>query len=122
MLPCPAGARSAPRQTALAGLGWLSPVGSHLSSVRSSGMRALLLASQVGVGAVGRCPGHCPFPQELEARVPEGQHLFEELLRLGPARGTSEELEDLRYRWMLYKSKLKDSGRLLVGAGRWGCG
>lgn len=54
-------------------------------------------------------------PQELEARVPEGQHLFENLLRGGPARGTSEELEELRYGWMLYKSKLKDSSRLLVG-------
>uniref|UniRef100_A0A2R9AGF6 Nesprin-3 n=1 Tax=Pan paniscus TaxID=9597 RepID=A0A2R9AGF6_PANPA len=52
--------------------------------------------------------------QELEARVPEGQHLFENLLRLGPARGTSDELEDLRYQWMLYKSKLKDSGHLLT--------
>nr|XP_023484107.1 nesprin-3 isoform X1 [Equus caballus] len=52
--------------------------------------------------------------QELEARVPEGQHLFENLLRLGPARETSEELEDLRYRWMLYKSKLKDSSHLLT--------
>lgn len=48
--------------------------------------------------------------------MPEGQHLFENLLRLGPARGTSDELEDLRYQWMLYKSKLKDSGHLLVGA------
>ncbi|XP_003787067.1 nesprin-3 [Otolemur garnettii] len=52
--------------------------------------------------------------QELEARVPEGQHLFENLLRLEPARGTSDELEDLRYQWMLYKSKLKDSGHLLA--------
>nr|XP_058915286.1 nesprin-3 isoform X5 [Kogia breviceps] len=52
--------------------------------------------------------------QELEARVPEGQHLFENLLRLRPARGSSDTLEDLRYRWMLYKSKLKDSSRLLT--------
>ncbi|XP_045671720.1 nesprin-3 isoform X2 [Ursus americanus] len=52
--------------------------------------------------------------QELEARVPEGQHLFENLLHLGPARGTSSELEDVRYQWMLYKSKLKDSGYLLT--------
>ncbi|XP_007942744.1 nesprin-3 [Orycteropus afer afer] len=52
--------------------------------------------------------------QELEARVPEGQHLFESLLCLRPARGTSDELEDLRYRWMLYKSKLKDSSHLLT--------
>lgn len=55
-------------------------------------------------------------PQELEVRVPEGQHLFENLLHLGLARGTSSELEDVRYQWMLYKSKLKDSGYLLVGA------
>ncbi|XP_073923311.1 nesprin-3 isoform X2 [Castor canadensis] len=52
--------------------------------------------------------------QELEARVPEGQHFFENLLRLRPVRGSSDDLEDLRYRWMLYKSKLKDSGRLLT--------
>uniref|UniRef100_A0A8I3MPE2 Spectrin repeat containing nuclear envelope family member 3 n=1 Tax=Canis lupus familiaris TaxID=9615 RepID=A0A8I3MPE2_CANLF len=52
--------------------------------------------------------------RELETRVPEGQQLFEDLLHLGPARGTSDELEDLRYRWMLYKSKLKDSGYLLT--------
>ncbi|GAB1297770.1 Nesprin-3 [Apodemus speciosus] len=51
--------------------------------------------------------------QELEARIPEGQILFENLLRLRPAREPSNELEDLRYRWMLYKSKLKDSGHLL---------
>lgn len=55
-------------------------------------------------------------PQELEARVPEGQHLFEDLLRRKPAGGTSDEMEDLRYRWMLHKSKLKDSRLLLVGA------
>ncbi|XP_051006945.1 nesprin-3 isoform X2 [Acomys russatus] len=52
--------------------------------------------------------------QELEARIPEGQHLFENLLRLRPARDPSNELEGLRYRWMLYKSKLKDSGHLLT--------
>ncbi|XP_037687877.1 nesprin-3 isoform X4 [Choloepus didactylus] len=52
--------------------------------------------------------------QELEARVPEGQQLFESLLRLGPARGTLDELEDLRYQWMLYKSKLKDTSHLLM--------
>uniref|UniRef100_A0A8B9XTS9 Spectrin repeat containing nuclear envelope family member 3 n=1 Tax=Bos mutus grunniens TaxID=30521 RepID=A0A8B9XTS9_BOSMU len=52
--------------------------------------------------------------QELEARIPEGQHLFENLLRLRPASESSDELEDLRYRWMLYKSKLKDSSHLLT--------
>ncbi|KAM5274617.1 nesprin-3 isoform 5-T5 [Ctenodactylus gundi] len=52
--------------------------------------------------------------QELETRIPEGQHLFENLLRLGPTRGASEELEDVRYRWMLYKSKLHDSSHLLL--------
>uniref|UniRef100_A0A8C6H141 Nesprin-3 n=1 Tax=Mus spicilegus TaxID=10103 RepID=A0A8C6H141_MUSSI len=52
--------------------------------------------------------------QELEAQIPEGQHLFENLLRLRPARDPSNELEDLRYRWILYKSKVKDSGHLLT--------
>lgn len=52
--------------------------------------------------------------QELEARIPEGQILFENLLRHRPARDPSNELEDLRYRWMLYKSKLKGSGDLLT--------
>lgn len=72
-----------------------------------------------GWGHLGRldgAPDTVLSPQELEARVPEGQHLFENLLRLGPARGTSDTLEDLRYQWMLYKSKLKDSRQLLVGA------
>nr|XP_060611999.1 nesprin-3 isoform X2 [Anolis sagrei ordinatus] len=47
--------------------------------------------------------------KELQSRVPEGQHHFEDLLRLQPIVRSSEELEDLRYRWMLYKSKLHDS-------------
>ncbi|CAO2587368.1 Syne3 [Lemmus lemmus] len=55
--------------------------------------------------------------QELEARIPEGQHLFESLLHHRPERDPSNELEDLRYRWMLYKSKLRDSGPLLVDPG-----
>ncbi|KAM6256105.1 nesprin-3 isoform 1-T1 [Spheniscus humboldti] len=47
--------------------------------------------------------------EELQSRVPDGQHLFEDLLHLHPVTGNSEDLEDLRYRWMLYKSKLKES-------------
>ncbi|NXF36120.1 SYNE3 protein, partial [Nyctibius bracteatus] len=47
--------------------------------------------------------------EELQSRVPDGQHLFEDLLHLHPVIGDSEDLEDLRYRWMLYKSKLKES-------------
>ncbi|XP_042646650.1 nesprin-3 isoform X2 [Tyto alba] len=47
--------------------------------------------------------------EELQSRVPYGQHLFENLLHLHPVTGNSEDLEDLRYRWMLYKSKLKES-------------
>ncbi|NXJ61844.1 SYNE3 protein, partial [Rostratula benghalensis] len=46
--------------------------------------------------------------QELQSRVPDGQSLFEDLLDLQPFIGNSEDLEDLRYRWMLYKSKLKE--------------
>ncbi|KAM9290247.1 nesprin-3 isoform 1-T1 [Cariama cristata] len=47
--------------------------------------------------------------EELQSRVPDGQCLFEDLLHLHPVIGNSEDLEDLRYRWMLYKSKLKES-------------
>ncbi|XP_074959933.1 nesprin-3 isoform X2 [Phalacrocorax aristotelis] len=47
--------------------------------------------------------------EELQSRVPDGQRLFEDLLHLHPLIGKSEDLEDLRYRWMLYKSKLKES-------------
>ncbi|KAM6134009.1 nesprin-3 isoform 3-T3 [Phoenicopterus ruber ruber] len=46
--------------------------------------------------------------EELQARVPDGQRLFEDLLHLHPVIGNSEDLEDLRYQWMLYKSKLKE--------------
>ncbi|XP_055989753.1 nesprin-3 [Sorex fumeus] len=52
--------------------------------------------------------------QELETRMLEGQQLFENLLRLGPEGCSREELEDLRYQWMLYKSKLEDAGHLLT--------
>ncbi|NXO85808.1 SYNE3 protein, partial [Sitta europaea] len=47
--------------------------------------------------------------EELQSRVPHGQHLFEDLLHLHAVIGNSEELEDLRYRWMLYKAKLRES-------------
>uniref|UniRef100_A0A8V0Z0L1 Nesprin-3 n=1 Tax=Gallus gallus TaxID=9031 RepID=A0A8V0Z0L1_CHICK len=47
--------------------------------------------------------------EELQARVPDGQRRFEDLLHFHPVIGNSEDLEDLRYRWMLYKSKLKES-------------
>ncbi|XP_010002040.1 PREDICTED: nesprin-3 [Chaetura pelagica] len=47
--------------------------------------------------------------EELQSRVPDGQHIFEDLLHLHAVIGHSEDLEDLRYQWMLYKSKLKES-------------
>ncbi|NXQ38283.1 SYNE3 protein, partial [Catharus fuscescens] len=47
--------------------------------------------------------------EELQSRVPHGQQLFEDLLHLHPVVGNAEDLEDLRYRWMLYKSKLRES-------------
>lgn len=53
--------------------------------------------------------------QELQAHVPDGQRRFEDLLRFHPVIGNSEDLEDLRYRWMLYKSKLKESMSSPVG-------
>ncbi|OXB72517.1 UNVERIFIED_CONTAM: hypothetical protein H355_005506, partial [Colinus virginianus] len=53
--------------------------------------------------------------EELQARVPDGQRHFEDLLHFHPVIGNSEDLEDLRYRWMLYKSKLKESLSSPVG-------
>ncbi|XP_032089691.1 nesprin-3 isoform X2 [Thamnophis elegans] len=52
--------------------------------------------------------------KELQLRVPEGQYHFEELLHLQPAGKNWDELEELRYQWMLYKSKLKDSNNALM--------
>uniref|UniRef100_A0A8C0IQG3 Spectrin repeat containing nuclear envelope family member 3 n=1 Tax=Chelonoidis abingdonii TaxID=106734 RepID=A0A8C0IQG3_CHEAB len=56
--------------------------------------------------------------KELQSRVPKGQCLFEEFRSLQTVDGTSEDVEDLRYQWMLYKSKLKDSSSSLVGEQR----
>uniref|UniRef100_A0A663DU48 Nesprin-3 n=1 Tax=Aquila chrysaetos chrysaetos TaxID=223781 RepID=A0A663DU48_AQUCH len=53
--------------------------------------------------------------EELQSRVPDGQRLFEDLLHLHSVIGNSEDLEDLRYRWMLYKSMLKESMSSPVG-------
>ncbi|NWT20279.1 SYNE3 protein, partial [Vireo altiloquus] len=53
--------------------------------------------------------------EELQSHVPDGQRLFEDLLHLHPVIGNSEELEELRYRWMLYKSKLRESMSSPVG-------
>ncbi|KAL7992657.1 hypothetical protein Chor_016913 [Crotalus horridus] len=58
--------------------------------------------------------------KELQLRVPEGQYHFEELLHLQPAGQNWDELEELRYQWMLYKSKLKDSNNTLVSLNIWG--
>ncbi|NXY43247.1 SYNE3 protein, partial [Ceuthmochares aereus] len=46
--------------------------------------------------------------EELQSHVPGGQHLFERLLRLYPVTGNSDDMEDLRYQWVLYRSKLKE--------------
>ncbi|XP_051662393.1 nesprin-3 isoform X3 [Manacus candei] len=56
--------------------------------------------------------------EELQSRVPDGQRQFEDLLHLHSVIGNSEDLEDLRYRWMLYKSKLKESMSLPI-PGSW---
>ncbi|NWS72515.1 SYNE3 protein, partial [Crotophaga sulcirostris] len=50
--------------------------------------------------------------EELQSRVPAGQRHFEVLL---PLIGNSEDMEELRYRWMLYKSQLKESMSSVVG-------
>ncbi|XP_054909508.1 nesprin-3 isoform X2 [Poeciliopsis prolifica] len=47
--------------------------------------------------------------QALRSRLPEGQQMFQLLLRQNQSsQGEDETLENLRYRWTLYKSKLKE--------------
>ncbi|NXF90357.1 SYNE3 protein, partial [Eubucco bourcierii] len=53
--------------------------------------------------------GHQSKLEELQSRVPSGQSLFDNLLHVHSVIGNSEDLDDLRYRWMLYKSKLKEA-------------
>lgn len=51
------------------------------------------------------------YLQGLRARIPWGQTQFQKLLSSWQTAAGREdvELEELRYRWMLYKSKLKDA-------------
>lgn len=59
--------------------------------------------------------------KELRSRISMGQDLFQSLLKSkGTKMGADAHLEDLRYQWMLYKSKLKDVGDLRVAAQRHG--
>ncbi|XP_030307718.1 nesprin-3 [Calypte anna] len=55
--------------------------------------------------------------EELQSHVPHGQQIFEDLLHLHAVVGNSEDMEDLRYRWMLYKSQLKESMSSLQSSG-----
>lgn len=49
--------------------------------------------------------------QALKSRLPKGQEMFTLLIKQSESNeDVDETLEDLRYRWMLYKSKLKDVG------------
>ncbi|XP_051886853.1 nesprin-3 [Pristis pectinata] len=52
----------------------------------------------------------------LNCHVPRGQKIFEELISAKCAGVNEEEkqLEDLRYRWILYKTKLSEAGELLI--------
>ncbi|XP_041121132.1 nesprin-3-like isoform X2 [Polyodon spathula] len=55
--------------------------------------------------------------KELWSRISIGQDLFQFLLKSkGTKIGEDAHLEDLRYQWMLYKSKLKDVGDLRITA------
>ncbi|XP_072350576.1 nesprin-3 isoform X3 [Scyliorhinus torazame] len=52
----------------------------------------------------------------LESRVPHGQKMFEKLIGAEFISMNEEEkkLEDLRYRWLVYKTKLKEAGELSI--------
>lgn len=53
----------------------------------------------------------CVCLQGLRAGIPWGQAQFQQLLRSWHSEAGTEDmdLEELRYRWMLYKSKLKEA-------------
>uniref|UniRef100_A0A1A7WEH1 Spectrin repeat containing, nuclear envelope family member 3 n=1 Tax=Iconisemion striatum TaxID=60296 RepID=A0A1A7WEH1_9TELE len=51
--------------------------------------------------------------QALRSRLPEGQEMFQMMLLESQSdQGEDEVVEDLRYSWMLYKSKLKEDGSI----------
>ncbi|XP_067894517.1 nesprin-3 isoform X5 [Heterodontus francisci] len=52
----------------------------------------------------------------LHSHVPHGQKIFEALISAEFSSMNEEEkqLEDLRYRWILYKTKLREAGQLLL--------
>ncbi|XP_015250176.1 PREDICTED: nesprin-3 [Cyprinodon variegatus] len=53
--------------------------------------------------------------QALRSRLPEGEQMFQLLLdQTLSTKSEDETLEDLRYRWMLYKSKLREAETYLV--------
>uniref|UniRef100_A0A4W3IEI9 KASH domain-containing protein n=1 Tax=Callorhinchus milii TaxID=7868 RepID=A0A4W3IEI9_CALMI len=54
--------------------------------------------------------------KSLRSRVTQGQKLFEQLIDVAPVFSNTEDkqLEDLRYRWMLYKSKLSTAEAFTV--------
>ncbi|XP_053331228.1 nesprin-3 isoform X2 [Spea bombifrons] len=74
---------------------WLKSENSKLSSISSSKEDMKIRQSKL---------------QKLQSRVPQGQSLFESLLLFKSSMNAPEaiRLEDLRYDWMLYKSKLRD--------------
>ncbi|XP_015205788.2 nesprin-3 [Lepisosteus oculatus] len=56
--------------------------------------------------------------KDLHSHIAHGQSLFQQLMTSSGSRGVGDaELEELRYRWMLYKSKLKDSRNLTASVG-----
>uniref|UniRef100_A0A3Q2DE79 Spectrin repeat containing, nuclear envelope family member 3 n=1 Tax=Cyprinodon variegatus TaxID=28743 RepID=A0A3Q2DE79_CYPVA len=53
--------------------------------------------------------------QALRSRLPEGEQMFQLLLdQTLSTKSEDETLEDLRYRWMLYKSKLREAETYLL--------
>ncbi|XP_007908729.1 nesprin-3 [Callorhinchus milii] len=58
--------------------------------------------------------------KSLRSRVTQGQKLFEQLIDVAPVFSNTEDkqLEDLRYRWMLYKSKLSTAEAFTISGGQ----
>nr|XP_033806886.1 uncharacterized protein LOC117363385 isoform X2 [Geotrypetes seraphini] len=83
---------------------WLQGENASLTSILATGASSTSSNPKTRLGTL----------QKLHSRIADGQALFQALLEPQPVQGTTEDLqlEDLRYRWILYKSKLKEESNV----------
>ncbi|XP_066541718.1 nesprin-3 [Hoplias malabaricus] len=77
--------------------------------LRKANDKLSAMANNQNVGSVKELKMRQKTLKGLREGVSEGQALFQQLMDRWQADSEGEDLEDLRYRWMLYKSKLKEA-------------